>query len=174
MRLSEDPSPVNSCSDEKLSSWYVLAILECIGLLMEMHLRVYGDPRTRLMILARHCSKYSSAPSPQDTRTDHPNPKPSQPSYAISELQADVERELALLPESEREAQRTQFGIFVVHNKRKPKLASLPADIPCVPSLFRCLRNTISRRKLRLASGRELTTFAFVRDTQVLCRGRSR
>ncbi|OCH93641.1 PRTase-like protein [Obba rivulosa] len=50
--------------------------------------------------------------------------------YAISELQKDVERDLEALPESEREAQRTQFAIFVVHNKLKPKLAELPADIP--------------------------------------------
>ncbi|KAI0793893.1 PRTase-like protein [Fomes fomentarius] len=50
--------------------------------------------------------------------------------YAVSELQSDVERELALLPEAEREAKRTKFAIFVVHNKLKPKLANLPADIP--------------------------------------------
>jgi len=50
--------------------------------------------------------------------------------YAISELQNDVERELALLPSEEREAARTKFAVFVVHNKRKPKLASLPSDIP--------------------------------------------
>lgn len=48
----------------------------------------------------------------------------------MSELQSDVERELALLPEAEREAKRTQFAIFVVHNKLKPKIANLPADIP--------------------------------------------
>ncbi|KAI0372814.1 PRTase-like protein [Pilatotrama ljubarskyi] len=50
--------------------------------------------------------------------------------YAITELQQDVERELAKLPESEREAKRTKFAVFVVHNKLKPKLAELPADIP--------------------------------------------
>ncbi|KAI0352300.1 PRTase-like protein [Trametes cingulata] len=50
--------------------------------------------------------------------------------YAITELQQDVERELALLPESERDAKRTKFAVFVVHNKLKPKLAELPADIP--------------------------------------------
>lgn len=33
--------------------------------------------------------------------------------YAVSELQRDVERLLAALPESEREANRTQFAIFV-------------------------------------------------------------
>jgi len=35
-------------------------------------------------------------------------------------------------PESERAALReaTKFGIFVVHNKAKGKLAGLPADIP--------------------------------------------
>lgn len=51
-------------------------------------------------------------------------------SYAVSELQKDVERDLASLPESEREAQRTKFAVFVVHNKLKPKLAELPTDIP--------------------------------------------
>ena len=51
-------------------------------------------------------------------------------SYAVTELQSDVERELALLPEVEREAKRTKFAIFVVHNKLKPKLADLPPDIP--------------------------------------------
>ncbi|OBZ73770.1 putative mitochondrial carrier C8C9.12c [Grifola frondosa] len=50
--------------------------------------------------------------------------------YAISELQKDVERELEKLPESERDAKRTKFAVFVVHNKLKPKLAELPADIP--------------------------------------------
>ncbi|KAI0675548.1 PRTase-like protein [Trametes maxima] len=50
--------------------------------------------------------------------------------YAVSELQKDVERELAQLPEAEREAKRTAFAVFVVHNKLKPKLAEIPADIP--------------------------------------------
>ncbi|KAH9888830.1 PRTase-like protein [Cubamyces lactineus] len=50
--------------------------------------------------------------------------------YAVTELKKDVERELALLPEAEREAKRTQFAVFVVHNKLKPKLAELPADMP--------------------------------------------
>ncbi|KAF9556661.1 PRTase-like protein [Agrocybe pediades] len=49
--------------------------------------------------------------------------------YALSELQKDVETELLEYPESEREALRakTQFAIFVVHNKLKPKLAELPS-----------------------------------------------
>ncbi|GJE90980.1 phosphoribosyltransferase [Phanerochaete sordida] len=50
--------------------------------------------------------------------------------YAISELEKDVEKELLALPESERDAQRTKFAIFVVHNKLKAKLGSLPADLP--------------------------------------------
>lgn len=50
--------------------------------------------------------------------------------YAISELQKDVEEELQRLPESEREAVRTKFAVFVVHNKRKPKLGHIPADVP--------------------------------------------
>ncbi|KAK7030753.1 hypothetical protein R3P38DRAFT_3266485 [Favolaschia claudopus] len=53
-------------------------------------------------------------------------------SYALSELQKDVEVELLKYPESERAALRdaTKFGIFVVHNKNKAKLAELPADTP--------------------------------------------
>ncbi|KAL0953598.1 hypothetical protein HGRIS_004806 [Hohenbuehelia grisea] len=52
--------------------------------------------------------------------------------YALSELKKDVEAELATRPESEREALRaaTKFAIFVVHNKKKAKLAELPADTP--------------------------------------------
>ncbi|KAF4593322.1 Hypoxanthine-guanine phosphoribosyltransferase [Pleurotus pulmonarius] len=52
--------------------------------------------------------------------------------YALSELKKDVEEELAKRPESEREALRaaTKFGIFVVHNKKKPKLAELPEGTP--------------------------------------------
>ncbi|TCD69617.1 hypoxanthine-guanine phosphoribosyltransferase [Steccherinum ochraceum] len=50
--------------------------------------------------------------------------------YAVSELQADVEREIAALPEEEREAKRTKFAVFVVHNKLKEKLGSLPDDVP--------------------------------------------
>ncbi|KAK0238735.1 hypothetical protein EDD85DRAFT_827946 [Armillaria nabsnona] len=52
--------------------------------------------------------------------------------YALSELQKDVDKELASYPESERDALRaaTQFGVFVVHNKLKPKLAELPASLP--------------------------------------------
>ena len=36
------------------------------------------------------------------------------------------------LPESEREAARTHFAVFVVHNKLKPKLGAIPDDVPCV------------------------------------------
>ncbi|KAJ6621309.1 hypothetical protein B0H10DRAFT_2215247 [Mycena sp. CBHHK59/15] len=52
--------------------------------------------------------------------------------YALSELQKDVEKELLSHPESERAALReaTKFGIFVVHNKNKAKLAELPSDTP--------------------------------------------
>ncbi|KAI0255863.1 PRTase-like protein [Lactifluus subvellereus] len=49
--------------------------------------------------------------------------------YAISELQKDVEKAAQLLPEHEREGAKTQFAVFVVHNKLKPKLGSLPADV---------------------------------------------
>ncbi|KAF8311351.1 PRTase-like protein [Clavulina sp. PMI_390] len=50
--------------------------------------------------------------------------------YAVSELQNDVERLLSELPEEEREKSKTQFGIFVVHNKLKEKIGKLPEDIP--------------------------------------------
>jgi hypothetical protein len=51
-------------------------------------------------------------------------------SYALSELQKDVENELQGVPEAERDGLRTKFAIFVVHNKLKPKHAELPPDIP--------------------------------------------
>lgn len=50
--------------------------------------------------------------------------------YALSELQKDVEKALQALPESEREANRTEFAVFVVHNKLKPKLGELPPNVP--------------------------------------------
>ena len=53
-----------------------------------------------------------------------------QSSYAVTELQKDVETEIAKLPEAEREAAQTKFAIFVVHNKLKPKAHNLPEDIP--------------------------------------------
>jgi hypothetical protein len=51
-------------------------------------------------------------------------------SYAITELQKDVEKELLALPEAEREAQRTKFAVFVVHNKLKSKDKELPPGVP--------------------------------------------
>jgi hypothetical protein len=48
----------------------------------------------------------------------------------LNELQKDVEAELQLLPESERDSKRTEFGIFVVHNKLKLKLGKLPPNTP--------------------------------------------
>ncbi|KAJ7077910.1 hypothetical protein B0H15DRAFT_861391 [Mycena belliarum] len=52
--------------------------------------------------------------------------------YALFELQKDVEEELLSHPEADRAALRdaTKFGIFVVHNKNKGKLADLPSDTP--------------------------------------------
>ncbi|KAF5336189.1 hypothetical protein D9611_006267 [Ephemerocybe angulata] len=52
--------------------------------------------------------------------------------YAISELWKDVEKELLSYPEEERAALRdaTKFGVFVVHNKLKAKLAEIAADTP--------------------------------------------
>ena len=49
--------------------------------------------------------------------------------YALSELQKDVEEARQLLPEDKREGSKTQFAIFVVHNKLKPKVGSLPEDV---------------------------------------------
>ncbi|KXN89397.1 Xanthine phosphoribosyltransferase 1 [Leucoagaricus sp. SymC.cos] len=53
-------------------------------------------------------------------------------SYALLELQKDVEAELSTRPESERDTLRkaTKFAIFVVHNKKKAKLAEVPVDTP--------------------------------------------
>ncbi|KLO11607.1 PRTase-like protein [Schizopora paradoxa] len=53
--------------------------------------------------------------------------------YAVSELQKDVEKELLALPEEEREAARTKFAVFVVHNKLKEKAGTLPEDLPYYP-----------------------------------------
>ncbi|KAE9400379.1 PRTase-like protein [Gymnopus androsaceus JB14] len=52
--------------------------------------------------------------------------------YALVELKKDVELELLTRPEADRDALRaaTKFGIFVVHNKKKPKLAELPEGTP--------------------------------------------
>lgn len=40
-------------------------------------------------------------------------PHPSWDRYAVSELQRDMDRLIAELPESEREKNKTQFAIFV-------------------------------------------------------------
>ncbi|KAH9924783.1 uncharacterized protein B0H18DRAFT_1011201 [Fomitopsis serialis] len=61
--------------------------------------------------------------------------------YAVSELQKDVERELLALPEAERNAKRTHFAVFVVHNKLNRSWARCPRypvssnsiSIICVP-----------------------------------------
>ncbi|TEB21785.1 PRTase-like protein [Coprinellus micaceus] len=52
--------------------------------------------------------------------------------YAVSELWKDVDRELLNHPEGERAALRaaTKFGVFVVHNKKKTKLAEIDASTP--------------------------------------------
>ena len=49
--------------------------------------------------------------------------------YAISELQKDVEKELLALPEEERAAARTEFAVFVVNNKNKPKQGTIPDNV---------------------------------------------
>lgn len=41
-----------------------------------------------------------------------------------------MDAELQKLPESEREKNRPEFAIFVVHNKLKEKVGKLPATIP--------------------------------------------
>jgi hypothetical protein len=48
-------------------------------------------------------------------------------------------------PEAEREALRsaTKFGIFVVHNKKKIKMAEIPNDVPFVEP-----KDTMSATKL--------------------------
>jgi hypothetical protein len=77
------------------------------------------------MILVKHYSMLYSSSS------EKPN-NHFGGSYAISELQKDVDSELSSVPESEREMWRAQttFGVFVVHDKNKPKLAALPPDTP--------------------------------------------
>lgn len=45
-----------------------------------------------------------------------------------------MEKEIANLPENEREAAKTEFAVFVVHNKLKEKAEQLPEDIPYEPS----------------------------------------
>ncbi|CDR44980.1 CYFA0S16e00738g1_1 [Cyberlindnera fabianii] len=46
--------------------------------------------------------------------------------YAVSELQKDVKEQAEKLG---RTSETTKFGIFVLHNKDKPKNAELPAEI---------------------------------------------
>lgn len=48
--------------------------------------------------------------------------------YAVSELHKDAEN--ALLSQRERDGAKTQFAVFVVHNKLKEKIGSLPPDMP--------------------------------------------
>jgi hypoxanthine phosphoribosyltransferase len=81
--------------------------------------------RTRLMTPEK---LYST----RTTSSTHTCDSLTSSSYALSELQKDVEAELLSYPQSEREALRaaTQFAIFVVHNKNKPKLADLPSGLP--------------------------------------------
>lgn len=78
----------------------------------------------------------------------------------MSELQKDIEKLLLELPEAERDAQRTEFGIFVVHNKRKPKLGKLPTDLPCVSETYMPVGAvtylTISQTPRRYFAGAEI------------------
>ena len=106
--------------DGESLSWYV----DLYSLLLKF--ADFVNPRTKSMILAKPFSKHGiSHPIFREAiELDFAR------RYAVSELQADVERELAALPEEEREQQRTKFAVFVVHNKLKPKLGSLPDDVP--------------------------------------------
>ena len=74
------------------------------------------------MILGRHFSKNYRIGERTPTRWIH--------RYAITELQKDVDRELAQLPASEQPTTPTQFAIFVVHNKLKEKIGNIPSEIP--------------------------------------------
>ncbi|KAL7007217.1 hypothetical protein EMMF5_003056 [Cystobasidiomycetes sp. EMM_F5] len=50
--------------------------------------------------------------------------------YAVRELQADLAKQLESLSEEQRaRTPPTEFGIFVVHNKLKPKAAQLPDSV---------------------------------------------
>ena len=82
-------------------------------------------------------------------------------SYAISELWKDVDAELLNYPESERAALRaaTAFGVFVVHNKRKEKLAQIDASTQYVifaPFLITQFKGCLS---VDTSLGRTLTMF---------------
>lgn len=87
-------------------------------------------------------------------------------SYALSELQKDVDKELQDIPEAQREALRTKFAIFVVHNKLKPKLASLPDDVPWVgkPDVYRTWSH---RPVIGITLARKLKIYG---DEFVVCR----
>jgi len=50
--------------------------------------------------------------------------------YALAELQKDVNAELQKLPQAEREKNRPEFAVFVVHNKLKEKVGKLPDTVP--------------------------------------------
>lgn len=51
--------------------------------------------------------------------------------YAVTELQRDIDAQYALLSEEEKtRTPPTQLAVFVVNNKLRPKLASLPASVP--------------------------------------------
>lgn len=69
-------------------------------------------------------------PFSKDKPVSSPDGLTWMPRYALSELRKDVERELRTLSEAEREANHTEFAVFVVHNKLKPKIGELPPDIP--------------------------------------------
>jgi hypothetical protein len=107
-----------------------------------------GLGRTRSTTPARLSSSSPSPPPPDDPLTRARR-------YAIAELQADVERELLTLPEGERDAQRTRFAIFVVHNKRKPKLGVLPADVPCARAVLVCCTGSDRARTQVLCGARD-------------------
>jgi hypothetical protein len=50
--------------------------------------------------------------------------------YAVFDLHKDVENALELLPHHEREGAKTEFTVFAIFNKLKPKHGSLSPDLP--------------------------------------------
>ena len=65
--------------------------------------------RTKWTTLGKRCSEYNELQECLQSKVED--------SYALTELQKDVEKQLLELPEEQREVARTKFAIFVVHNK---------------------------------------------------------
>jgi hypothetical protein len=50
--------------------------------------------------------------------------------YAVRELQADIAAQEAALAAAGRPVPATQLGVFVIHNKQRPKVGALPQGVP--------------------------------------------